>query len=277
MGVSQVFSNTFKSSQRSIPRIGVSKKRSKGVSNATFSQPASLTTGQIISAMPPVPDQSIMLGRCADGLPFLLTLRDPALGAILISGDKGCGKTHQLQVIADTAIRLNAPHELQIAILTAHPEEWVLFQKDQNRNKYLQEICAWYDDRVEVLIKELTELAEARREGSPKDTAVLLIVDDLNFIENLGFEAQINLHWLLAYGTPVGIWPIGTLKACYAPDFHYWIETFRTLIIGSIESKLTGETLTNHLNAQAHHLDPGSFQVWTGKHWFAFALPLLGN
>jgi hypothetical protein len=277
MGISQVLTNVIKSNQGSIPEVPVRKNRAARTANTATRSDPSLTIGNIISAMPQAPRHSMLLGRCADGLPFLLTLRDPALGSILISGDQDCGKTHQLQVMADSAIRLNAPHELQVAILTHHPEEWVLFQTDQRRKRYLQEISAWYNGRADHLIRELTELAEARQAGASMRTALLFILDDINFIENLSYEAQVNLHWLLAYGPQSGIWPLATLKACYAPDFRYWIETFRTHIIGKIASKLISKSVTRQPNCQAHHLEPGLFRVWTGKGWSTYNLPLLGD
>ena len=277
MGISQVFSNVIKSYQSTMPAIRIRKNPASRTIHAALPRQNAVTLGKIIATMASAPRHSLLLGCCPDGLPFLLTLRDPALGSILVSGDKDCGKTHQLQVMADSAIRMNAPRALQIAVLTSHPDEWVLFQQDPQRKKHLQEISAWYGNRAEELIKELTELTEARREGASADTAVLLMMDDFNFIEDLSYEAQVNLHWLLSYGSQSGIWPIAAIKSCYAPVFPYWIEIFRTHIIGKTESKASNNGLTQQSCSQVHQLEPGFFRVWTGKHWFTYNLPLLGD
>jgi hypothetical protein len=237
----------------------------------------SLTVGKLLSAVKPVPQHSLLLGQCKDGLPFLMQLVDPEIGAILISGDTACGKTHQLQVLVDSAMRLNAPHDLQISILTHKTNEWRLFWDRTQQEKYLFQIKAWYEPGAEALIEGLVTLAEARRDGQRVGTSILLVLDDFNFVEELSYSAQVNLHWLLAYGAQSGIWIAAAIKSTYAESFRYWIDGFRTRILGSTKSITNLVILSNEKSSHAENLEPGFFQVWTGANWLSYRLPLLGD
>lgn len=237
----------------------------------------SLTVGKLLSAVKPVPKHSLLLGQCKDGLPFLMQLVDQEIGAILISGDTACGKTHQLQVLVDSAMRLNAPHDLQVSILTHNTNEWRSFWSRAQQEKYLYQIKAWYEPGAEALIDGLVTLADARRDGQRDGASILLVLDDFNFVEELSYSAQVNLHWLLAYGAQSGIWIAAAIKSNYAESFRYWIDGFRTRILGSTKSKSNLDILSIGKSSYTDSLDPGFFQVWTGTNWLSYRLPLLGD
>ena len=114
-----------------------------------------VTVGGLLARTQPLPEKSILLGCCADGLPFLMSMDDPKMGAVLISGDRGSGKTHQLQVMVEAAIRTNRPHELQITVITHNPSEWQSYQDDRRIDQYLQGLFAWYDPSLEGHIQHL--------------------------------------------------------------------------------------------------------------------------
>lgn len=239
--------------------------------------PGSLTVGSLLRTIQPGPTRSLLLGQCEDGRPFLVELGDPEMGSILVSSDKGCGKTHQLQVMVDSALRLNPPSSLQFGVLTFKPEEWQTWQSELQRMKHLQGIYAWYDPWAEVFIQTLVDLAEARRDGGRSGVDVLLILDDLNFIEELSYEAQVNLYWLLEYGAHSGVWLIAGVNAHQATDFRYWVDTFRTRVIGRVTSEESTEILALRSNPAAADLEPGMFTVWSGTDWRTYRLPLLGD
>ncbi len=242
-----------------------------------------ITVGKLLTTKKTVPSNSLLLGCCMDGLPLLMTLADPAIGAILIGGDRGCGKTHQLQVMVDSACRTNQSDELQIVILTHQPDEWEGFLHDDLRQDYVQSCQAWYDHRAERTIQSLTELAEARREGQHQKPVVLFILDDFNFVEELSYEAQVNLHWLLAYGSQSNIWLVAAINSGLAAGLRYWVETFRTRIIGRVRTRshLTNLTLLRSAALQEGSrmkvLEPGVFRVWSDPGWMTYRIPLLGN
>ena len=277
MTSSNVFVKTGSSTYQGFPQLFGRMRRDVYPSRKVKTSANVVTVGKLLTGIKTVPSYSILLGACKDGLPFLMQLSDPTMGALLIGGDPGCGKTHQLQVMVDSAIRLNAPHDLQVSIVTHKPNEWRSFWKSNRQEKYLYQLKAWYDPSTERLIEGLTRLAEARREEKQKGAAILLLLDDFNFLENLSYEAQVNLHWLLAYGAQSGIWVAAAIKSNYAPEFRYWIDSFRTRILGAVMVSENAEILSARNDYNDRGLTSGVFRVWTGQDWLAYRLPLLGD
>jgi hypothetical protein len=236
-----------------------------------------LTVGGLLEPVQPGALPALLLGVCADSLPFLVELGDPEIGAILVSCEKGTGKTHQLQVMAESAIRLSAPSDLQVGILTYKPNEWDAWRKSTQKKKYLQGIYAWYDPWAEAMIQTLVDIAEARRSGVHMGANILLILDDLNFVEELSYEAQINLHWLLEYGSQSQLWVAGAINAHQAADMRYWVDPFKTRIIGRVVSAENAALLSLQSDAKVNDLEPALFRVRTGTDWITYRLPLLGR
>jgi len=233
--------------------------------------------GELLTAIQPGKFPFLLLGECADGLPFLVELGAADRGAILIGCDRGAGKTHQLQVLADSAVRLNAPSDFQVAVITFKPGEWQTWAGSPHNKKFLQGIYAWYDPWVSTFIQNLVDLAEARLDGKQNGPQILLILDDLSFLEELGFETQVNLHWLLEYGAQANIWVAGAIDAVKADQFRFWVEPFRTRIIGVTTSEDAAHILSSRTDSAADGLEPGLFRTWTGHDWRTYRLPLLGD
>ncbi len=273
MGTSNLYVNTIKPYQHL--SMGLKIRHNRFGSTKLMSKPD--TVGSILAETRPVPAQSVLLGRCSDRMPFFLSLTDPELGAILVSGDEGCGKTHQLQVMVDSAISTCAPHQLQIAVLTHHPEDWGRICLQSTQKMYFQGCFAWYDKRAEDLIDSLTDLAEARRESRQTGPDILFVLDDLNYVEGLSLEAQVNLRWLLSYGAQSNIWVVAAIKASYALELGYWLEPFRTRILGRTRNLKQAETLTLQPGALLKDLSHNVFRAWTGSQWLTYRLPLLGG
>ena len=236
-----------------------------------------LTTGQMLTGMDPLPSGSVLLGRCQDGLPLLMALTDPEIGAILISGDAGSGKTHHIQVMVDSAIRTHRPEDLQVMVLTHQPDEWdLLFESERSRG-YFKSCHAWYDHRAEEVLQSLFDLAKRRLDVHDSGGLILLVLDDFNFVESLDYQAQFQLHWLLTYGVQSNIWPIAAINAGQASRYRFWIETFRTRIIGRIRS----DAYLNHTlfkdEIGMKTLEPATFRVRSGRDWTTYQIPLLGD
>jgi len=236
-----------------------------------------VSVGELLAPNRSIPEQSILLGRCADGLPFLMSLAEPEIGAILISGDRGCGKTHHLQVMVDSVIRTHRPHEIQVTIISHNPEEWRQSQLDPHVDKYIQGVFAWYDPRVEGHIQRLVEVVEASRNGEREGPANLVILDDLNFIETLSCEAQVNLRWLLEYGSQSKVWLVGALNSFHAKGLDFWLEVFRTRIFGWARGWSNVDLPDQKPGLQPETLDPGTFRAWADNRWITYQIPLLGD
>jgi hypothetical protein len=275
MGGSHLSAGTIKTRWQLIPlgrkRTGKKQRLPKRVGAQV------LTVASLLDSIRPIPDRSILLGRCMDGLPFLMEFGDPNLGAILIGSEMGHGKTHQLQVMMESAIRTLSAHRLQVAILTLNTEEWTRFSDSSANQNYLQGLYAWYDPAAERLIASLTELAESRRDSQRIGADVLFILDDLTAVKDLSCEAQVNLRWLLEYGAQSRVWVIATVDAKQALSMRYWIDPFRTRIIGRVYGEDQTDILSIRPDVITADLSPGQFKVWTGESWFKYSLPLLGD
>ena len=278
MSVSNLFMNARKTYQHLFPGISLQHRRQSSLRRYKHEVHSELTTlDDPLGSLQPVPSHTILLGQCMDGLPFLMGLGDPDIGAILISCEVGCGRTRQLQTMVNSAIRTHFPHELQIAILTTDPAEWDFLQALPKNRKYLHSIHAWKENQTEEVIKQITELAEARRQGQRQGVDVLLFLDDFDSVEELSYETQVNLHWLLEYGSQSGVWIIGTLKADLAKGFRYWVNTFRTRIVGRVQQPEDADILAMKPGSQATNLVSGAFKVWTGNSWLTYSLLPLGE
>lgn len=252
-----------------------SKPQRKSLARKRALEP--LTVGKILSTVRPFPVNTVLLGRCQDRLPLLMSLSDPEMGAILVGGDAGCGKTHHLQVMVDSALRTHSPKNLQVAILTHKPDEWAFLERNPWQKKYLQVLHAWYDRKVDQTVEEFVNLAEDRKMGQRSGPAVMLILDDFNFIEGLSLESQVGLRWLLAYGPQFNIWPIAAIKSGYSQQYRYWMEAFRSRIIGRVSNRENLAHLTLVPGSHMKTLDASEFRVWGGGDWFTYRIPLLGD
>lgn len=277
MGTSNLIINTGERPQPWVPDLNFRKKNRPASQTRRKALHNLITVENLITSLKPVPSHAVLLGQCRDGLPFLMEMGDPEIGGVLIGCESGCGKTHQLQVMVDSAMKTHAANEIQVLILTLNPAEWVRLNRNPEYQDYLLGIHAWYDPKAEEQIQYLTALAEARRDSGKRGPSILLIMDDLNYVEDLSLEAQVNLRWLLAYGAPSDIWLVSTINASLAQDYKYWIEPCRTRILGRIMTQKNSQVLGIRPDSEASRLSPGEFKIWTGTNWLNYHLPLLGG
>jgi hypothetical protein len=277
MALPQIFSTPLPPQLKVLPGLRLGTRTAPRRTKTGRLRKQAVTVNTLMETLDPLPQQAVLLGRCADGLPFLMSLGDPELGAILIVSQQGYGKTHHLQTLVDSALQTHSPRKLQVAVLTLNPGEWTRLTGRPAVRNYLQGVAAWYDPQAEALIASLTELAESRREGRQRGPDILLALDDLPALQDLTWETQVNLRWLLEYGSQSGIWIVATVNAAQVARFRYWIETFRTRIIGRVDDKAAGEVLALDEIEAAKVLSPGEFRAWTGSEWVSYTLPLLGD
>jgi hypothetical protein len=276
MALPQIFSGTLTPQLKILPGLRVRPRTFGSKRKTSQPQTEALTVNTLMAGLSPLPQHSVLLGRCADGLPFLMSLGDPELGAILIACERGYGKTHHVQALVDSALQSHSARKMQFAVLTLNPSEWNRLTDQAPARKYLQGLLAWYDPQAERLIADLTELAESRRGDQRRGPDVLLILDDLPALQDLSWEAQVNLRWLLEYGAQSGIWVVATVNATEVSGFRFWIDTFRTRILGRVTDGAAAEVLAAKATGVAD-LAPGQFQAWTGSSWTSYTLPMLGK
>lgn len=277
MNVSSFYSSPVRPYHPIVPTAWSLRQKKNIKTHSKLAHQENVTVGSLLRSCKPTPANSVLLGKCQDGLPLLLELGDPQMGAVLISGDGGCGKTHHLQVIVQSAVRMAQAGNMQIAVLTANLGEWAGVLEDEEIKRYMRGIYAWYDPRVAGLIANLTDLAEARRQGERQGSAIIFVMDDLNFAEGLGCEAQFNFRWLISYGSQSNIWLVAGIHASYASSFQYWLEPFRTRVVGRTKNQEDAALMASGYNPGSEVLEPGTFSVQTGESRLTYQLPLLGD
>jgi hypothetical protein len=233
------------------------------------------TVRELVQLVQPLPPQSCLVGLCEDGIPFLLDLARSETGSLLVTGDSNCEKVQQLQVMVESVIQLNSPHEVQVAILTNDLERWSTFRDQPHYEPYISGIYAWYEQGATDLINRLVSLGVDRGQGRHRGATILLIIDDLQGIFNADFEIQNGLHWLLEYGAPAHIRPVACLDAAHCVINPFWIDAFRTFLVGRIESASLAESL-GYSQELLTNLIPGvEFIAYTGQSWLKYCIPTL--
>lgn len=233
------------------------------------------TVREVLKRMSALPTGSMLVGSGEDGLPFLLDLDQPASGALLLCGDPGCGKTRLMQSMAGSLPVMNSSREARYAVITARPDEW--------QGKVIQPQCLGiYDASGEDaprLVTKLLSLAEQRSEQNQTGPAFVIFVDDLMSVQTWDRTAQVNLHWLIQYGALSRIWVVAGVAAADAAEISYWIDAFRT--------RLIGHTMVDPKQMQTIAGNPGldagtihariQFAIWFEDKWQTFRAPEPGS
>ncbi len=116
-------------------------------------------------------------------------------------------------------------------------------QKVPGYEKYFIEITAWYEQGANDLVNDLVSLGENRSSGRHPGATVLVILDDLPGVFNSDFEIQNGLHWLLENGAFSLIRPVASMDAQFSPANPFWIDAFRTFLVGKIASNSLAQSL----------------------------------
>ena len=234
------------------------------------------TVADLVELIQPTPPQTGMLGQCEDGAPFLLDLSGQETGSILLVGDPDSGKDHHLQTVVDSTIRLNAPHEVQVAVLTRNVDAWKPIAGMPGYSSHFSGIFAWYEQGAADLVHQLASLAEDRSSSRRSGATVLLVIDDLSGVFDADFETQNGLHWLLVDGPFSHIRPIASLDASLCSVNPFWVDTFRTFLIGKIEKGSALEEMGFSPEPDAMSLIPGlEYCAFMGQEWMKYRVPAL--
>ena len=229
--------------------------------------PAAPSLADSLSELGPLPREALLLGLAADGLPVLLNLHDPHPGPLLVAADPGAGKTALLQMIAQAAADMHTAGDVQFGVVTSYPDEWGHLAELE----HCVGIFPTYHDSAIDFLSSLSGWAHANK-GS--DQSILLLIDDLESMEHIDFDARQTLRWLLLRGPARRVWPIITMNAERATQVASWLEAFRTRVFGSIQDDHTAENLTGISRATLKHLQAGlQFALREGNEWLKFWIP----
>lgn len=161
------------------------------------------TLEEVLEEYLPLPKSSIFFGVAEDGLPVLLDLGNAAVGALLLLGDRGSGKTHLLRTVARALIQTKDAAYVRFTVITRHPEEW----EDLRKAPHCEGVFGASENGASDMLYSLAARGHADRERS----FTLVFLDDLTLVQSLEYEIRLHTQWLLARGPKRKIWPVVTL------------------------------------------------------------------
>ena len=161
---------------------------------------------------------------------------------------------------------MHHPEQLQFGVLTSHPDEWSGLESLPNNVG----IFPLQHRSSEDFILSLASWAHGNKSSRQ---SVLLLLDDLEAVAKLDFDARQNLRWLLLRGPARRVWPIITLNPNRMENIMPWLDAFRTRIFGRIQNTRHISQL-DAVSAEPESLHSGShFTLKEGDHWLRFWLP----
>jgi len=236
------------------------------------------TVGMLMQKAANESKYSLLLGADARSQPVLLQLNSRKVGGVLVTCGAGCGKTHQLQVMAESLLRSKTKNHARVITISTNAQEWASFNLSITEQNNQKNILSWYEPAAQEMIGDLTSLAEQRRGGQHAGPAIYLMLDDLFELEQLDWENQINLRWLLEYGPQSHIYPIAALDSADLSKIPFWVEPFSTFIWGSGFDALSNLPIDCQAVAkQITGLEPGEFMTQLQGEWRSYRLPMLGD
>lgn len=221
---------------------------------------------EVLNEFGPMPPEALFLGVASDGLPVLLNLHDPVPGPILAAGDAGTGKTALLQTVAVAAALMHQPQQLQFGVLTSHPDEWNGLENIPNNVG----VFPIYHQSSDDFILSLASWAHGNKSSRQ---SIVLLIDDLDAVTKLDFDARQNLRWLLLRGPARRVWPIITLNPNRMENARPWLEAFHTRVFGPIQNVHLARQMDAE-NAELDSLNIGTqFAMREGERWLRFWTP----
>jgi hypothetical protein len=229
--------------------------------------PAAPTLDSVLADIGPLPREAMFLGVASDGLPVLLNLLDPTPGPLLIVGGAGSGKTRFLQIAAQSIARTHDPKDVQFGVITNHPDEW----KDAVHTPHKAGVFSVHESGAQDFLLSLASWAHSNKNSRQ---SVLLLIDDLEAVASLDFDALQNLRWLLLRGPARRVWPVITMNAARYGQVISWIPTFRTRIFGRIEDERVAAALEADDASGVASLEAQiQFSLRENRNWLRFWLP----
>lgn len=230
-------------------------------------EPASSNASGLLADMGPLPREALFLGIASDGLPVLLNLHDPHPGPMLIIGEAGAGKTTFLQMIARSVVQTHRDHEIQFGVITNKTAEWDGIEQSPHQ-------VGIFDVTQKSAQDLILSLAAWAHSNKTAQQSVLLLIDDLESIAKLEFEALQNFRWLLLRGPARRVWPLITMSAERYGQVLAWIEIFRTRLFGRIENRRVAAALGGDPASALDTLEAGKqFALRENGSWLRFNLP----
>jgi hypothetical protein len=229
--------------------------------------PVTPTLSRVLAEIGALPREALFLGIASDGLPVLLNLHDPVPGPILVTADAGAGKTAFLRSIAHAVIQTHKSGDVQFGVITNHPDEWEKIEATSHRVG----IFPTNHNGAQDFLLSLASWAHSNRSAKQ---SILLLIDDLETMAKLNFDALQNFRWLLLRGPARRVWPIVTMNSGRYGQVLSWIPNFRTRIFGRTGNGRVVAALGGDSASALDKLEAGiQFSLRENENWLRFWLP----
>lgn len=212
----------------------------------------------------PIPPEALVLGKASDGLPVVLNLHDPIPGPVLLVGDAGTQKTDFLRSVALGSTKTHKASEVQFGVITRFIDEW-----ENLKSSSCAGIFPSYHQSSEDFILSLASWAHGNKMNRQ---SVLLLMDGLDLITEMSFDAKQNLRWLLLHGPARRVWPIITINPNRTENVAQWLDAFHTRIFGKMDNPQATK-LFNVPEGKTRNLSGGQFIMKEGMEYLQFCIP----
>ena len=192
----------------------------------------------ILESYGPFPNQSLMVGICADGFPFMLDLNNPRSGSVLVVGENTHERSQIMKTMCLSASLINRPDQISIFVISNKPHQYAELSKYPN----CQAIISPYERSSGELVIEIASIVEQRRSGRERGGSLMLIIDDFQSINSIlnDFSVYLNLKTMVNTGPQNGVWPIISIQP---DDVHssrgQLLRSFGTYIFEKVDSDQT--------------------------------------
>jgi len=174
-----------------------------------------------------------------------------------------------LQTIAHAVTQTHTSEDVQFGVISGHADEWEAMETTPHRVG----IFSSHHTGAQDFLLSLASWAHANKNTRQ---SVLLLIDDLESVAGLDFDALQNLRWLLLRGPSRRVWPIITMNAERYGQVLSWIQIFRTRIFGHIEDNRVAAALGGDQTSALDSLQAGiQFSLRENGNWLRFWLPSL--
>ena len=212
-----------------------------------------------------LPQNSLVLGVCADGLPLVLEFSDPSTGALLFLGEDVASLQKHLQAILASVCLLSDPKQVLVDIISPDHDAF----SRQIRFPHIQSVYLPDQEEVFELLGNLFELIEVRQRKETSLTGKflsgflpankgpirILLIDQLDIlVEQLAPESLAYLRWLLRRGPAANVWVLASLNSLNAHNMDgKTLKSFGLQIAGKLQNYRQTNRLTSipfeHLSA----------------------------
>jgi hypothetical protein len=182
------------------------------------------------------------------------------------------GVTQLLQLAAITTLSHTPHSQLEILILSAQPEKWMLFQRFPGEPNL--RIIPAYEREAGQAVLNCSRILDQRMTGRRQTELMLILIDDLVYFSRSDFDVQISLQWIARQGPQFQMWTLAGIHASQAQECDRFLPSFQTRILGQIADPFQAGWVANRPAPDTSQYHPTQqFCVRIRDQWVDFWLP----